>query len=212
MGKEKIHYKAPPPEIVSREMRQFLAWFNSRENLDSVLKAAVAHFRFVIIHPFDDGNGRIARALSDMLLARSEGTAERYYSLSSQISAERKRYYAVLQEVQTSRGDITAWLDWFLGCLSRALLAAENRLADTLLKTEFWRRHEETPFNARERLMLNKLLDGFEGKLTSSKWAKMTKCSPDTALRDIRSLLARGILKQEEAGGRSTHYTLRPLA
>jgi Fic family protein len=208
MGHEKIHYVAPPPAQVKAEMDAFLAWFNEENRLDLVLKSAIAHFWFIIIHPFDDGNGRMARALSDLLLARSDNTAQRFYSLSSQILIERKQYYEVLQKSQSSDGEITAWLRWYLNCLYRALQSTEATIANILHKADFWERHRETALNARQRLMLNKLLDGFDGKLTSSKWAKITKSSSDTALRDIQDLIAKGILRKEAQGGRSTNYEL----
>lgn len=208
MGKEKIHYVAVPPQFVKTEMDKFLAWFNDGDKTDPVIKAAIAHFWFIIIHPFDDGNGRIARAISDLLLARSEKSPERFYSMSSQILVERKRYYEVLQEVQHSSGAITEWLEWFLRCLKKALLETESTLKTVLRKAEFWKMHENTPLNERQRLVLNRLLDGFEGKLKSSKWAKIAKCSSDTALRDIKDLMEKGILKQEQQGGRSTNYDL----
>lgn len=208
MGREKIHYEAPEPEVVKTEMDKFIAWFNSDEKIDAVLKAAIAHFWFIIIHPFDDGNGRIARALTDLLLARSDGSGERFYSMSNQILAERKRYYEILQKVQHSTGDITEWLDWFLNCLNNALQETENMTQKILRKAEFWRLHEHTPVNERQRLMLNKLLDGFDGKLQSSKWAKITKSSTDTALRDIKDLVEKGILQTENPGGRSTNYRM----
>ncbi|HET6558168.1 MAG TPA: Fic family protein [Prolixibacteraceae bacterium] len=208
MGKEKIHYQAVAPQLVKTEMDKFLHWFNAVDKTDPVIKAAIAHFWFIIIHPFDDGNGRMARAISDLLLARSENSPERFYSMSSQILVERKRYYEVLQKVQHSSGDITDWIDWFLNCLKNALLETEATLKKILRKAEFWKIHESTPINERQRLVLNKLLDGFEGKLQSSKWAKIAKCSPDTALRDIKDLMEKGILRQEEQGGRSTNYEL----
>lgn len=209
MGKEKIHYEAVEPNLVKQEMDKFLVWLNNEHtDLDFVLKSAIAHFWFIIIHPFDDGNGRIARAISDLLLSRSDGSSERFYSMSSQILVERKRYYEILQKVQHSDGDITEWLEWFLTCLKNALLETQNSLKKVVDKIEFWKHHEHTALNERQRLMLNKLLDGFEGKLKSSKWAKIAKCSTDTALRDIKDLIAKGILKQEEQGGRSTNYEL----
>lgn len=224
MGKEKIHYEAVPANRVKEEMDKFLKWFNEPPpmdqgnlkskgagdfpGLDPVLKSAIAHFWFVIIHPFDDGNGRMARAISDLMLARADNTRERYYSMSSQILIERKQYYAMLQKVQHSDGDITDWLDWFLRCLKHSLLATETALQNIFRKTEFWKLHENTRFNERQRLVLNKLLDGFEGKLKSSKWAKIAKCSPDTALRDIKDLMEKGVLRQERQGGRSTNYEL----
>ena len=208
MGKEKIHYEAVVPQLVKAEMNKFLYWFNDDVNIDPVLKAAIAHFWFIIIHPFDDGNGRIARAISDLLLARAENSPERFYSMSSQILVERKRYYEVLQKVQHSSGDITEWLDWFLHCLKKALLETENTLQKILRKAAFWIIHENTALNKRQRQVLNKLLDGFGGKLKSSKWAKIAKCSADTALRDIKDLIEKGILRQEQEGGRSTSYEL----
>lgn len=208
MGKEKVHYEAVNPELVKTEMDKFLDWFNNDNRLDLVLKAAITHFWFIIIHPFDDGNGRIGRAITDMLLARAEGSGERFYSMSSQILAERKRYYEVLQKVQHSSGDITEWLDWFLHCLRNAMLVTETTTQKILRKAEFWKLHEHTPINERQRLILNKLFDGLEGKLQTSKWAKMTKTSTDTALRDIKDLVAKGILQQTAEGGRNVNYEL----
>jgi len=208
LGKEKVHYQAPSPETVKEEMDRFLGWFNGETKMDPVIKVAIAHFWFIIIHPFDDGNGRIARALSDMLLSRSDEAPHRYYSMSSQILIDRKRYYEILQRSQHSDGEITEWLDWFLNCLYRALEASQELIHNVLHKSMFWDNHNETDFNARQRLMLNKLLDGIDGKLKSSKWAKMAKCSADTALRDIKDLIEKGIIEQEESGGRSTNYKL----
>ena len=208
MGHEKVHYEAVEPELVKTEMDKFLDWFNNENRLDPVLKAAIAHFWFIIIHPFDDGNGRIGRAITDMLLARAEGSGERFYSMSSQILAERKRYYEVLKKVQHRSGDITEWLDWFLHCLKNAMLATENITQKILRKTEFWKIHEHTPVNERQRLMLNKLFDDFEGKLQTSKWAKITKTSTDTALRDIKDLVEKGILQQTDEKGRNANYEL----
>ena len=208
MGKERIHYQAPAPSIVKDEMRVFLDWFNKEAKIDAVIKSAIAHFWFIIIHPFDDGNGRIARTLSDMLLARSEDSSQRFYSLSNQILIEKKMYYQTLQKVQHSSGDITEWLDWFLNCLHRALKTTESAMQRVLQKADFWDKHKDTALNSRQRLMLNKLLDGFDGKLKTSKWAKIAKCSADTSLRDIKDLIEKGILRQEEAGGRSTNYEL----
>lgn len=208
MGKEKIHFQAPLATDVKNEMDEFLNWFNKEPYIDGVLKAAIAHFWFIIIHPFDDGNGRIARAISDMLLARSEESPQRFYSLSNQILTDKKKYYEILQKVQHSSGDITAWLDWFLNCVYRALKNTEETLKRVLIKADFWDKHKETILNSRQRLILNKLLDGFDGKLKSSKWAKIAKCSADTALRDIKDLIEKGILEQEESGGRSTNYEL----
>lgn len=208
IGKEKIHYLAPSPERVKQEMDLFLDWFNGESKLDVVLKAAIAHFWFIIIHPFDDGNGRIARALSDMLLARSEDSPQRFYSLSNQILFEKKVYYEILQKVQYSSGDITEWLNWFLNCLYHALETTEKTMQKVLQKADFWDKHRDTVLNSRQRLILNKILDGFDGKLKTSKWAKIAKCSADTALRDIKDLIEKGILKQEASGGRSTNYEL----
>ena len=208
MGNEKVHFQAPPPSQVKHEMDEFLNWLNGNTQLDMVIKSAIAHFWFIIIHPFDDGNGRIARAISDLLLARSDNNSQRFYSLSNQILQERKVYYAVLQKSQHSDGNITEWLTWFLNCLFRALENTGKAIEKVLYKAEFWDKHKETLLNSRQRLMLNKLLDGFEGKLKSSKWAKITKCSADTALRDIKDLMEKGILKQEISGGRSTNYIL----
>ena len=208
MGKEKVHYQAVSPEHVKTEMDKFLNWLNNDNTHDLVLKAAIAHFWFIIIHPFDDGNGRIGRAITDMLLARAENSGERFYSMSSQILIERKQYYEILQKAQHSVGDITEWLDWFLHCLKNAMLATENTTQNILKKTEFWKLHEHTAINERQRLMLNKLFDGFEGKLQTSKWAKITKASTDTALRDIKDLVSKGILQQTKDGGRNSNYEL----
>jgi len=208
MGKEKVHYQAVKPEFVKTEMDKFLDWFNKENSLDPVLKAAIAHFWFIIIHPFDDGNGRIGRAITDMLLASAEGSGDRFYSMSSQILAERKVYYEVLQKVQHSSGDITEWIDWFLHCLKNAMLSTENTTHKIVRKAEFWKLHEQTPINERQRLILNKLFDNFEGKLQTSKWAKIVKTSTDTALRDIKDLVDKGILKQTDEGGRSANYEL----
>jgi Fic family protein len=206
-----VHYEAVKAKNVTQEMNLFLDWFNNDHELDLVLKAAIAHFWFIIIHPFDDGNGRIGRAITDMLLARAEGSGERFYSMSGQILTERKRYYRVLQKVQHSSGDITEWLEWFLQCLKKAMLATEETTQRILHKAEFWKVHEQTPINERQRLMLNKLLDGFQGKLQTSKWAKITKASTDTALRDIKDLIDKGILRQTEEKGRSANYELIDL-
>lgn len=211
MGKEKLHYEAVKPILVKREMEKFLDWINNENCLDPVLKAAIAHFWFIIIHPFDDGNGRIGRAITEMLLARAEGSGERFYSMSSQILIERKRYYEVLQKVQHSSGDITEWIDWFLHCLKNAMLATETTTQKILRKAEFWKLHEHTPINERQRLILNKLFDGFVGKLQTSKWAKIANTSSDTALRDIKDLVEKGILKQAEEGGRNVNYKLVDL-
>ncbi|WP_294081441.1 Fic family protein [Proteiniphilum sp. UBA5384] len=209
MGKEKVHYEAPKADLLEAEMNRFLKWFNNGSETDPVLKAAIAHFWFVTIHPFDDGNGRIARTITDMQLARSDGSPQRFYSMSNQILTERKKYYEVLEGTQRSDGDITEWMEWFLSCLGNALTNSREVLESVLAKAKFWEQHSQTPLNDRQRLMLNKLLDGFEGKLTSSKWAKIAKCSQDTAIRDIQDLINKGILRKEAEGGRSTNYELQ---
>ena len=211
MGRERVHFEAPAAERLGGEMVAFLEWFESDVATDPVLKAAVAHFWFVTIHPFEDGNGRIARAIADMALARAEGIKERFYSMSAQIEAERRDYYLNLERNQRGGMDITSWIVWFLECLGRAVDGAESHLARVLHKAEVWKHLAESPVNDRQRLIINRLLDGFEGKLSSSKYAKLTKCSADTALRDIRDLVERGILEREEAGGRSTSYRLAPF-
>ena len=208
LGRERVHYEAPNAARVAQEMKAFLTWFEGENGIDPVLKAALAHLWFVTIHPFDDGNGRIARAIADMQLARSEKSAQRFYSMSAQIRAERNAYYEMLEATQKGGLDITPWLEWFLACLGRAFEGAEGILASVLRKARFWERHAGAGFNERQRDMLNRLLDGFEGKLTSSKWAAIEKCSPDTALRDITDLVERRILQKDKAGGRSTSYSL----
>jgi Fic family protein len=207
-GRERVHYEAPAAGRLNAEMKSFLAWFSTEDNIDPVIKAALAHLWFVTIHPFDDGNGRIARAIADMLLARSEESSQRFYSMSAQIRLERKAYYDMLEATQTGELDITPWLEWFLGCLDRAFGGAENTLAAVFQKADFWKKHAAAKINQRQRDMLNRRLDGLEGKLTSSKWALLEKCSPDTALRDIQDLLDQGILTKDEGGGRSTSYSL----
>ncbi|MEA4981068.1 MAG: Fic family protein [Petrimonas sp.] len=208
LGKEKVHYEAPKANELEPEMDHFLKWINNGVEIDPVLKAAIAHFWFITIHPFDDGNGRIARAITDMQLARSDKSSQRFYSMSNQILAERKKYYEILEKTQRGDGDITEWLVWFLSCLERALINSSDVLEAVLVKARFWEQHAQTSLNDRQRLMLNKLLDGFVGKLTSSKWAKIAKCSQDTAIRDIQDLIGKGILQKEAAGGRSTNYEL----
>jgi Fic family protein len=209
-GKERVHYDAPAAERLDDEMKAFLDWFNDGDDFDPVLKAGLAHLWFVTIHPFDDGNGRIARAIADMALARSEDSPQRFYSMSAQIRLDRKAYYDMLERTQKAPDlNVTQWLEWFLQCLDRAIDGAEQTLADVLIKAEFWKRYASGSFNDRQRDMINRLLDGFEGKLTSSKWATIEKCSPDTALRDITDLVDRGILEKEAGGGRSTSYLLR---
>jgi Fic family protein len=187
MGKEKIHYQAPDSDILENEMIAFSEWFNKDSDADPVIKAAIAHLWFVTIHPFDDGNGRIARAIADMQLSRADGTSHRFYSMSAQIRKERNNYYDVLEETQKGTLDITHWLEWFLDCMDRALTTSDDTLAIVIRKAKFWEKHAKTLFNARQVLLMNKLLDGFEGKLTSSKWAKIAKCSQDTALRNVHS-------------------------
>ena len=209
MGKEKIHYEAPKPERLVTEMNHFMEWLNSSIHIDLVIKSAIAHFWFVTIHPFDDGNGRIARAIADMMLARSDGSSQRFYSMSNQILADRKGYYAILERTQHGNSDLTAWLVWYLECLQRALDATENTLESILLKARFWDTHSETVFSERQRKMLNKLFDGFDGKLTTSKWAKIRKCSADTALRDIQDLISKEVLQRTAEGGRSINYELK---
>ena len=208
MGKETVHYEAPAAELLPDEMNRFLHWFNSAKDTDPVLKAAIAHIWFVTIHPFDDGNGRIARAVADMQLARADGTAQRFYSMSAQIRKERNAYYDILEKTQKGNLDITEWLEWFLQCLHRAMNASEEILSAVLKKAAFWKVHEKTIFNKRQVLLLNKLLDGFDGKLTSSKWSMIAKCSQDTALRDIQDLAEKKVLLKEVGGGRSTSYIL----
>jgi Fic family protein len=211
-GKEKIHYEAPAFDRLHDEMAAFLAWFENGPAMDPVLKAAVAHFWFVIIHPFDDGNGRIARTIADMALARSENSPQRFYSMSAQIRAERKAYYDVLERSQKGDMDITGWLRWFLTCLDKAFDGAERVLENVIRKARFWEARADEKLNDRQKAMLNRLLDGFEGKLTSSKWAVITKTSQDTASRDINDLVERDILRRDEAGGRSTSYSLAETA
>lgn len=208
LGQEKVHFEAPSAERLNDEMEKFLRWFNEAPQTDWVLKAAIAHLWFVTIHPFDDGNGRIARAITDMALARSERSRQRFYSMSAQIRIERNAYYDALEMTQKNGLDITLWLEWFLGCLARAFDGAESTLATILTKARFWEQNRSISLNDRQRKILNLLLDGFEGKLTSSKWAKICKCSQDTAGRDIADLMKHGILVKDSAGGRSTNYLL----
>ena len=208
IGRERVHFEAPAVERLDREMQVFLDWFNENTATDWVAKAGLAHLWFVTIHPLDDGNGRIARAITDMALARSEQSAQRFYSMSAQIRQERATYYDVLERTQKGTMDITHWMDWFLGCLGRAIEGAQATLAAVLSKARFWETFADFPLNERQRLVLNRLLDGFEGTLTTSKWAKLAKCSHDTALRDILALVERGILVRNPEGGRSTSYGL----
>ncbi|MBA3708684.1 MAG: Fic family protein, partial [Planctomycetes bacterium] len=208
MGRERIHFQAPGADRLDGEMRRFLDWFNGTADLDPVLKAAVAHFWFVTIHPFDDGNGRIARAIADMALARGDGTAERFYSMSARIEAERKDYYLQLESAQRGSTDITSWIAWFLSCLERAIAASDGLLAGVLRKAHLWQALNTKPVNERQRLVINRMLGDWQGFLTTSKYSKLAKCSADTAQRDIKELLERGALVQNEAGGRSTSYQL----
>lgn len=208
LGKEKIHYQAPDSDNVPYQMRLFLDWANRNQQLDPVLKAALAHLWFVTIHPFDDGNGRISRTITDLFLARADEMPHRFYSMSAQIRKQRKSYYEILEKTQKGNLDITNWLVWFLDCLEAALVDTEKSISTVLQKTAFWEKHRLVPMNERQIKIVNLLWDGFEGKLTSSKWGKITKCSPDTALRDIQDLVVKGILRKREEGGRSTNYEL----
>ena len=210
IGRERVHYEAPRAGRVNKEMTAFLSWFNAASGEDPVLKAGLAHLWFVTVHPFDDGNGRIARAIADMMLARSEGSSQRFYSMSSQIRVERKDYYDVLERTQKGKMDVTLWMEWFLGCLGRAIDGAQTSLAAVLAKARFWESVAGVSLHERQRMMLNKLLEGIEGPLTNAKWAKMAKCSSDTALRDLQYLVDQGVLIRGEGGGRSTSYSLRP--
>jgi len=207
-GRERVHYEAPIAGRLDMEMQAFLDWFNGKDDTDPVLKAALAHLWFVTIHPFEDGNGRIARAIADMSLARSEDSPQRFYSMSAQIQLERKAYYDMLEATQKGDLNITSWMEWFLGCLDRAFDGADEILGNVFTKAEFWKKHSAVTLNERQRDVINRLLDGFAGKLTSSKWATVEKCSPDTALRDIADLVERGILTKDAGGGRSTSYSL----
>jgi Fic family protein len=209
MGQEKVHYEAVEAKNVKVEMDKYIHWIKENSSIDLVIKSAIAHLWFVTIHPFDEGNGRIARAISDMLLARSDGSSQRFYSMSNQILKERKKYYSALEKSQCCNdSDVTHWLNWFLNCLKNSLVNTETVLKNVFRKADFWDKHRITQLNERQRLMINKLFDDFYGKLTSSKWAKMTKTSSDTALRDIKDLIEKGILLQDEAGGRSVNYKL----
>lgn len=208
MGRERVHCEAPRAALLPGEMEAFIDWFNGGQDIDPVLKAAIAHLWFVTIHPFEDGNGRIARAIADMALAHSENSPQRFYSMSAQIRQERNTYYDILEATQKGDLDITSWIMWFLECLDRAFDSVENILASVLGKARFWKQHADQTFNDRQKAMIERLFEGFEGKLNSSKWAKLTKTSQDTALRDIEDLVAKGILIKDTAGGRSTSYSL----
>ncbi|MBI2219341.1 MAG: Fic family protein [Candidatus Rokubacteria bacterium] len=208
IGRERVHFTASLAARLGQEMTAFLDWFNRPADIDEVLKAGLGHLWFVTIHPFDDGNGRIARAIADMTLARSEKTSQRFYSMSTQIRQERTAYYDILEHTQKGTMDVTPWMEWFLGCLGRAIDGAHEILGAVLAKARFWESVRGMPLNDRQRLVLNRLLDGFEGKLTTSKYATLAKCSQDTALRDILPLVERGILVRGPEGGRSTSYAL----
>lgn len=209
VGRERVHFEAPSADRLQHEVSAFLDWFGATNGIDPVLKAGIAHCWFVTIHPFEDGNGRISRAIADLALARAEGTIERFYSMSTHIEAEKKQYYLNLEQSQKGGTDITSWLEWFLGCLGRAIAGAEDGLASVLQKAKIWERiNNQSPVNERQRKVINRLLDGFEGKLSTSKYAKLAKCSGDTALRDIRILLDWGVLIQDVGGGRNTSYHL----
>jgi len=208
-GREHVHYEAPRAGAVNREMRAFLAWFNADPAEDQVLNAGLAHLWFVTIHPFDDGNGRMARAIADMTLARSEDSFQRFYSMSAQIRQERKDYYDILERTQKGTMNVTPWMEWFLACLGRAIDGAQTALAAVLDKARFWESVGDVSLNERQRAMLSRLMDGMEGKLTNAKWAKLAKCSADTALRDLQFLVEQGVLARSDAGGRSTSYSLQ---
>jgi Fic family protein len=208
MGHEIVHYEAPESKILANEMQQFVNWFNSTMDIDPVLKAGVTHLWFVTIHPFDDGNGRIARAITDMQLARADESTQRFYSMSAQIRVERNDYYEMLERTQKGGLDVTEWLEWFLSCYDSALSNTDKTLSTVMQRARFWKNPATANINDRQKLMLNKLLDGFDGKLNSSKWAKITKCSQDTAGRDINDLVVKELLLKEGAGGRSTSYIL----
>lgn len=211
VGREKVHFEAPPAERLGQEMSRFLDWFNNAQGLDPTVKAGVAHLWFVTIHPFEDGNGRIGRAVCDMALTRADGSAQRFYSLSAQIQRERKDYYDSLEFAQKGTQEVTEWLEWFLGCMLRAIQGSGEQMKEVMLKANFWNHWSGASINERQVKMLNKMLDGFEGNLTNKKWVSMNHCSPDTALRDIKELVDRGVLVSAGAGGRSTHYVLGEL-
>lgn len=209
MGREKVHFEAPSSGRIEREMDVFIDWYNAKE-LDALMKAAIAHLWFVTIHPFEDGNGRMARAITDMELARADETRYRFYSMSTQIRKERNDYYFILEQTQRGSTDITIWIQWFFGCLERAYESTEASLSRILQKAEFWKRNAAVNLNNRQHAIINKLLDGFEGKLTTTKYAKITKCSRDTALRDVTDLMDKGVLTKEEGLGKNTSYVLNP--
>lgn len=208
VGRERVHFEAPAAPRLGGEMHAFLDWFNGDVTTEAVLKAAQAHLWFVTIHPFDDGNGRVARAIADLTLARSEASPQRFYSMSAQIRDERADYYSMLARTQQGSMEITPWMQWFLGCLTRAIAGAQVTLAGVIARARFWEKLRHVSLNERQRMMLNRLLDGFEGHLTTSKWAALAKCSQDTALRDMLQLVEQGVLIRNPAGGRSTSYAL----
>lgn len=212
MGRERVHYQAPEAARIESEMAVFFDWFDRETESDWTARAAIAHLWFVTIHPFEDGNGRIARAIADMALARSERSPQRFYSMSARIRQERDAYYAILEQTQLGTMDVTPWMDWFLGCMERAIEEAQQTLAAVLNKARFWESVAGLQLNERQRKVLNLLLDDFEGNLTTSKWAKLTKCSQDTATRDIAHLVEQGILVRNPGGGRSTSYALKKQA
>jgi len=211
LGKEIVHYQAPSSDRIEPEMKKFFEWFENEKETDLVLKAAIAHLWFVTIHPFDDGNGRITRAITDMTLARSDKSIRRFYSMSAQIRVERNQYYEKLEKTQKGNSDITEWILWFLQCLINAIDSTDGTLSKILHKAEFWKIHSTTILNDRQQKIINRLLDGFDGKLTTSKWGKINKCSQDTALRDIQDLIKKDVLQKEASGGRSTNYELRGM-
>ncbi len=208
MGKEKVHFEAPSADLLETEMKNFIYWFNEEVSIEPVIKAGIAHLWFITIHPFDDGNGRIARAIADMQLARADKTKQRFYSMSAQIEIEKKKYYETLESTQKGSLEITNWLKWFLECLIQALEFTEETLRKVLAKAKFWEKHATTILSKRQQIMINHLLDDFYGKLTTSKWAKMAKCSQDTVLRDIQDLIDKGVLMKDSGGGRSTSYIM----
>lgn len=208
IGKQRVHFVAPPAGRLQAEIGRFIEWVNNDEETPPLLKAGLGHLWFVTLHPFDDGNGRVARAVGDLLLARADGSPQRFYSLSAQIQRERKAYYEVLERTQKGSMDVTDWLGWFLETLDQAIHQANETLDAVLIKSRFWQRMAGLPLNTRQSKILNKLVDGFTGKLTTKKWAAMGKCSPDTALRDINELINHGVLRKSDAGGRSTAYEL----
>jgi Fic family protein len=207
-GKEVVHFTAPSPEQVPGEMASFIEWVNTEQQADPLVMAALAHLRFVTIHPFDDGNGRIGRALTELLLARAESSGNRYYSMSARIMKAREGYYRVLEDTQRGEGDATDWLVWFLNCLCKAIEDSERSIDTAIQRNRFWEYHKDAAFNERQRKMIEKFIEGFEGSLRTSKWARMTNCSQDTALRDITDLVEKGVLVKDESGGRSTSYSL----